>query len=346
MVRSNNVVPLNPSLAERPDTIQHFLASIVESSDDAILSKDLKGTITSWNRGAEQLLGYSADEMLGKSVTMLIPQDRRHEEITILERVRRGQRVGHYETVRLCKDGKLVDVSLTVSPVRTIDGDIVGASSIARDITERKRAHERQLFSARELQHRTQNLFAVIQSLAYRSIVEPHTVAEAREIFMGRVQALAQAHAISEDLVSRGVLLTEIINQKLDGFRDHLSMRACDIVLNTPAAQHFALAIHELTTNALKYGALSMSGGRIAIECDINRADGTFSFLWKESGGPPVSPPKHKGFGSSILLDSAKQFGPHVALDYEADGLRYEVRFPLRAIEAAAAVSAGRPDEF
>ncbi len=139
-----------------------FLASIIESSDDAILSKDLNGLITSWNKGAERLFGYRAEEVLGKSITILIPANRLDEEPAILERIRRGERTEHYETVRQRKDGSLVDISLTVSPIRTPEGVILGASKIARDITERKRAQERQAFLTRELQHRTMNLFTVI----------------------------------------------------------------------------------------------------------------------------------------------------------------------------------------
>jgi two-component sensor histidine kinase len=106
-------------------------------------------------------------------------------------------------------------------------------------------------------------------------------------------------------------------------------------MVNPPAAQQFALTVHELATNAVKYGALSVPNGRISIKCDIERVNGTFSFLWKETGGPIVLPPKRKGFGTTILLESAKQFGKHIVLDYEPDGLRYEVRFPLSTIEAS-----------
>ena len=117
-------------------------AAIVASSDDAIISKDLNGVITSWNRGAERVFGYTASEAVGQSVTMLIPADRADEEPMILGRIRRGQTVDHYETVRLRKDGTLIDISLTVSPIKDTHGLIVGASKIARDITERKRAEE------------------------------------------------------------------------------------------------------------------------------------------------------------------------------------------------------------
>ena len=117
------------------------LVSIVESSsDDAIVSKDLDGIIATWNQGAERLFGYTAEEVIGRPITILIPPDRLNEEPEILARIRRGERVDHFETVRRRKDGSLVDISLTISPVRDGQGQIVGASKIARDITERKEA--------------------------------------------------------------------------------------------------------------------------------------------------------------------------------------------------------------
>ena len=114
----------------RDRAAQHY-AAIVESSDDAILSKDLNGVITSWNSGAQRLFGYTAEEAVGRSVTIIIPTDRHDEEPMILERVRRGERIDHYETVRQRKDGSLIDISLTVSPIKDEKGEIVGASKIA-----------------------------------------------------------------------------------------------------------------------------------------------------------------------------------------------------------------------
>jgi PAS domain S-box-containing protein len=117
----------------RGQELEQQLASIVESSDDAIVSKDLDGVIITWNRGAERLFGYKAEEVIGKSVTILIPPDRHDEEPRILEQVRRGERIDHYETVRRRRDGSLVEISLTVSPVSDAEGKIIGASKIARD---------------------------------------------------------------------------------------------------------------------------------------------------------------------------------------------------------------------
>jgi PAS domain S-box-containing protein len=129
-----------------------ILAAVVDSSDDAIISKDLDGIIATFNQGAERLFGYKAVEVVGKPITILIPPDRQHEEPEILARIRRGERVDHYETVRRRKDGTLVDISLTVSPVKDDQGRVIGASKIARDITERKLTDAKLRDSERQLQ--------------------------------------------------------------------------------------------------------------------------------------------------------------------------------------------------
>ncbi len=121
---------------------REWLAAIVDSSDDAILSIDLKGIVTAWNKAGERVFGYAAAEVVGKPMSMLFPPERLGEEDEILSRIQRGERVEHFETVRLCKDGKSIDVSVTISAVRDAAGAIVGASKIARDITERKRAEQ------------------------------------------------------------------------------------------------------------------------------------------------------------------------------------------------------------
>src|SRR5258707_8707553 len=142
------------------------LASIVESSDDAIVSKDLNGIIRTWNRGAERLFGYKAAEVIGRPITILIPPDRLDEEPGILARIRCGEPVDHYETVRRHKDGSLIDISLTVSPTRDATGAIVGASKIARDITERKRA-EQALRQSTEALRRSEAYLAEAQRLSH-----------------------------------------------------------------------------------------------------------------------------------------------------------------------------------
>jgi len=151
---------------KRAEYYAQRLAAVVEFSDDAIVSKDLDGIITTWNRGAERLFGYPAEETIGRPITILTPHDRLDEEREILDRVRRGEHVDHYDTVRRHKDGSSVDISLTVSPVRDAEGKIIGASKIARDVTERRHAQEQQKILVRELQHRIKNTLATVGAIA------------------------------------------------------------------------------------------------------------------------------------------------------------------------------------
>jgi PAS domain S-box-containing protein len=147
--------------------ITQRLAAIVQSSDDAIISKDLNGIIKSWNRGAERIFGYQADEVIGRSIRLIIPADRQSEEDQVLARLRRGERVEHFETIRVSKSGTLIPISLSVAPVRDLYGNIVGASKIARDITERKRAEE-----LAERSNRQATFLAQVSALAQSRDVE------------------------------------------------------------------------------------------------------------------------------------------------------------------------------
>ena len=161
---------------------QNRMASIVESSDDAIVGKDLDGTITTWNRGAERIYGYTREEMIGQPISRLTPSDRPDEIPTILQRIRRGDNVEHFESIRVAKDGRRLDVSLSISPVRDPDGNIVGASAIARDITAQKRA-ETQLHQAQKMEavgrlaggiaHDFNNVLAIITACA--ELLRDHT---------------------------------------------------------------------------------------------------------------------------------------------------------------------------
>jgi PAS domain S-box-containing protein len=136
-----------PLLRQEAQRATSLLSAIVDSSDDAIVSKNLDGTITSWNKSAEGLFGYAAREAIGRNINLIIPQDRREEERAIIEQIKRGERVDHFETVRLRKDGSKVDISVTISPLKDAEGQVIGASKVARDITERKRVEqERQTF--------------------------------------------------------------------------------------------------------------------------------------------------------------------------------------------------------
>src|SRR5579871_3918669 len=144
-ISGDNTIPAAHVDAER------WLAAIVESSDDAIISKTPDGIITSWNTGAQRVFGYTADEVLGKPITILIPQNLWPEETEILKRLRNGERVDHFETTRVRKDGSTIAISLTISPIRDAAGTITGISKIARDVTEHKRLLEREAASRAEM---------------------------------------------------------------------------------------------------------------------------------------------------------------------------------------------------
>ena len=194
---------------------------------------------------------------------------------------------------------------------------------------------ERQRFLIGELQHRSQNLFAVIQAIASRSLVEGQPLSRIEETLNGRLMALAHTHTMLANNAWVGAPLNEIISLELNGFEGQVSVSGCNISVNTPAAQNFALIVHELRTNAVKYGALSSPGGHVTIDGLIEGANGTrqFRFRWNESDGPPVIEPARIGFGSAVLLERAKHFGQAAAAVYRPEGLTYEFRVLLSEIQ-------------
>jgi PAS domain S-box-containing protein len=189
------------------------LASIVEFSEDAIVSKDLNGVITSWNKGAEHLFGYTAQEAIGQPITMLIPKDRLEEETGILKRIRRGEPIEHFETVRRRKDGTLLNISLTVSPIRNDQKEVVGASKIARDITERKRAEEALRQAQAELADRAVQLEGLVaERTAKMRTAHEQLLAEVdeRKRLEGQI-----AHAVEAEQLRLGEELHDGLAQEL-----------------------------------------------------------------------------------------------------------------------------------
>lgn len=317
------------------------LAAIVENSDDAIISKDLKGVITSWNKGAERLFGYTADEVIGKSVLMLIPPERHNEEPGILERIRRGERIDHYETVRRCKDGTLIDISLTVSPVRDRHGVIVGASKISRDITQRKQAEATRQLLLGELNHRVKNTLATVQAIVQQTLRTTRDPGDFASRFSGRIQSLARVHALLTSTTWRGADLRELIrDQLLQGPVDETRLTAWGPTLRLGAETtlHMALMLHELGTNSTKYGALSVPNGRVAINWSVK--DEILHLQWVERGGPPVSAPVARGFGTTLIEQSAKSEGGRARMLCEAEGVTWQIELPLPATATKSAIQA------
>ena len=532
---------LDVSDRNRSEEETQRLAAIVESSEDAIISKLLEGTITSWNSAAERLFGYAADEIVGESILTLIPESRRNEETEIIDRIRRGERLEHFETQRRHKSGRLIDISLTVSPIkRSSDGLIVGASKIARDITQRKQAEAqlqrqaerletlnrisriisqdldldrivqavtdeatalsgarygaffynvvdaagetyflyalsgapREAFDkmgmprntavfadtfagmgvvrsddirkdprygrnaphrgmpaghlpvvsylavpvvsssgevigalffghdepdrfaaetealitaiaaqaavaidnarlhhaaqieigqrkaaedARELllhevKHRVKNTLATIQALATQTL--KGTPPAERDAFISRLHALSGAHDLLTLSDWQEIGIAALIRQTLDPFsHDGESRIACggpDIGLTANKAVLLTMVLHELGTNAVKYGALSVERGRVAIDWRMTVAERpTLRLQWRESGGPPVAKPAHRGFGSRMIAAALQGSDGCVEFDYRPGGLRVEMDMVLaqEVLSAYAGAHADSPSD-
>ena len=332
---------------KRSEQVEKRFASIVESSDDAIVSKDLDGIINTWNPGAEQLFGYTAKEIIGKPITLLIPTDRHGEESDILSRIRRGECVDHYETVRQRKDGSLVEISVTVSPLKNAEGKIIGASKIARDITERKRAQEQQNLLIREMSHRVKNLFAVTSGLVSLSARSARTPADLAEAVRERLGALARAHGLTRPGLLNGgekpgqdttlhalvqtIFAPYVDPQRVKGRGFFIITGPC-LPIGGNAVTSIALVLHELATNAAKYGALSSPGGYILIDWSVKKDE--LMLTWKEHGGPSLDgPAEHEGFGSSLVRRLVTgQFGGQLSYDWKPKGLIIRLSVPVERL--------------
>jgi PAS domain S-box-containing protein len=226
-MRSDTVPSLTDLAATR-------LAAIVESSDDAIVSKNVDGIVETWNRGAERIFGYTADEMVGRSIRCIIPPDRQDEEDEVLARIRRGESIDHYETIRMRKDGTLIDVSLSVSPVRAPTGAIIGASKIARDITEQKRV-------LRELEEANRSKEEFMANLS-------HELRTPLNAILGYARILrtpdidSRTHGRAAEVIERNAkMLSKLVSDVLDMSRiaagkTRLNRRSCDVVAIVDAA--------------------------------------------------------------------------------------------------------------
>jgi PAS domain S-box-containing protein len=315
---------------KRAEEATQRLASIVESSDDAIVSKTLDGIITSWNKGAERIFGYMAEEIVGKSIRVLIPPEYQGEEDTIIERIRGGHRIEHYETIRQRKHGSLITVSLTVSPVKNAEGKIIGASKIARDITERKRSEAQISLLAREAEHRTKNILATVQATVH--LTQAETTDGFKSAIEGRIQALANVHSLLVQSRWEGAHLRNLVTQELSPYCQELETRARiegpDLLLEPYVAQTIAMTLHELATNAAKYGALSVPDGCVDVGWS-GVEKGPLILRWTETRGPLVASPTRQGFGTRVIERMIRdQLRGKIHFDWRADGLICEIALP------------------
>ena len=225
---------------------------------------------------------------------------------------------------------------MRIRPYRTTQNVVEGVVITFVDITERKLGEERQLLLSRELQHRTNNLLAVIQSVAGQSLSGTPSLNQARETLTARLHALANANALLTQADWQGAALKDVIARELASFVARASIEGPPLLLSPNATQSFALVIHELCTNAAKYGALSTPGGKVAIRWSVGERgdEPRLMFRWQERGGPRGAPPKRTGFGTTLLNSAISGGDGTPRIEYAPEGVRYTLDVPLSAVTA------------
>jgi len=479
--------PADPAAKSRDqggsyDSDRQLLAAIVKASRDAIWSWNTDGVITSWNAEAERLFGYSADEIIGNALLMLVPEERLERAREAIAELLRGEFYGQYETVRMRKDGVRIDVELTVSPIYGTAGAIVGVATVCRDITQRKEvearlrlaieaaqrkteelarsevqyrwalmagrlvhwetnlkagtrtwtkeamalfgltlanghgrygddadefklsihpddrhlvkgfyeladrqdwfpveyrirkpdgtvrwlsgggqvvargtdgraerlvnvvsdvtdrkvAEDHIRFLMRELTHRSKNLLTVVQAIADQTGRTAGTISEFQTRFTQRLRALTASHDLLVLQNWQGAALASLVRDQLAPFTEtgqpRLIVSGPDVLLSPKAAEAIGLALHELATNAVKYGALSVPGGQVAVSWTLDNHGaeaGDLRLSWVERGGPIAKPQPRKGFGHAVFERSvAKSLDGTVVIDFAPEGLRWELSIP------------------
>lgn len=431
--------------------LDHY-AALVQSSDDAIIAKDLHSRVISWNPAAERIFGFTADEMVGQSIRRLIPEDRQQEEDDILARVRAGQLVGQFFTERLHKQGHRIQVAVTVSPVKDEHGEITGACKIVRDASEHMDMLDRLRESERRFRYLAQNISQCVwttdpagrlywfnsrwQQYTGKALgdmeedgswklIHPDHFARVRSSFnecletgepweeiypllgahggyrwflsraiplrdengvitdwfgtntdittqreqeehirllldevnhrsknmLMKVRAIARrtqgltpeflerfdqrlhSMAVNQDIVVRqgwqDIPVAELVRTQLkflgDGQRQ-ITIEGGDAALSGRAAEIVGMALHELATNSLKYGSLSVPEGKVSMQWEADAATGRFAMSWGETNGPRVEPPQHTGFGTTLILDVPRQgLQATASLDFLSGGVVWKM---------------------
>ncbi len=301
--------------------------TLVESATDIIATLDLDGRFVTINPAVERVLGYTPDDMIGKKIDEFIRPEQTPIQDAMLRRKLEGEASTQYELEMLAKDGQrrsILDVKSRLA--LGDDGKPLAIHSIARDITERKEADARQTVLLRELQHRTKNMLAVIQSIVTNTLRRSRDLPSAEAALIGRLHALAHAQEFVASGPSGGVPLRQLIDAELAPFAARAAVSGEPLVVGGTFAQTFALLVHELATNASKYGALSSPRGRVVINWKVEDGESgpSLRFAWIERGGPPASPPKDSGLGT-ILMSA---IGTAQAA-FNEEGFEYVLTVPL-----------------
>jgi PAS domain S-box-containing protein len=311
----------------RAEEVNARLAAIVTASADAMMSFSVDGRVQTWNPAAEALFGYTEEEAIGAPASLLVPLDCPEGPRGVFDRALAGETV-RTEGVRVAKTGERIEVAITAAPIRAGDGAVVGIKATMRDIREENAIERRQQLLINELNHRVKNTLATVQAIASQTLRSSATDQDARNAFEARLLALSKVHNVLTRQNWEAVSLSDVAAEVLapHGGEDPARFRidGPDVRLDPRLALPIAMALHELATNAVKYGPLSDGSGCVRIEWRLEAASEgrRLRLRWAEQGGPPVAPPTRKGFGSRLIERSlALELGGKVTIDYAPTGV-------------------------
>lgn len=306
--------------------------------DHAIITKDVQGRVTGWNPGARQIFGYTAEDILGRSAAVLFtPEDRAEGQPEHEMQIAAERGLALDERTHLRSDGRRFFASGSLAPLHDESGKLRGFVKVLRDMSAQREAAEQRELLIGELNHRVKNTLAIVQSVARQTRRGTDSLAVFEEAFLGRLHALGRTH----DLLTRegweGASLEDILQATLAPYTQggpggRLRISGPPVRVSPQRAVTLTMVFHELATNAVKYGALTRSEGRVEVEWTVDASSGTpvLSLAWLERGGPPVGPPDRRGFGSRLIEQAlARELDGEVSLEFAPGGLECRMRFPL-----------------
>jgi len=309
---------------------------IEQARDYAIFTMELDGRITSWNRGAERITGYAADEAIGMNFKAFFTASDRSTGQPRIE-LDKAWADGRAEDTRwhVRRNGERFWANGVTSSF--VDGETRGLIKVMRDETRNRLADEQRVLLLNELNHRINNTLVTVQSLVEQTLRATDTDRTVRENLTARLLALADAHKLLVDQSWAGADLRTIVEKAVRPYdaddRRRLRADGPDVRLSPQQAVSMALVLHELTTNAVKYGALSTEGGYVETSWNLHYDEGGarhLTFLWEERGGPPVSLPERSGFGTRLIGRSlGDDMGGRAKVEYARDGVRCSISLPL-----------------
>ena len=317
-----------------------------DNSPLAVVEFDPECRVIGWSRGAQRVFGWPADAVLGRPIDefgWLTPGDADAIRSQVLTMLSQGQR--RTEWVYKCrrKDGAVLDCEWHCAALLEIAGGPVSVNAQILDVTERRRAEETQQLLIGELNHRVKNMLATVQAIATQTLRHTDNAAEFASNFSGRIRALARAHSLLSSETWQGAGLAELVQDQLQlGTMDEARMAAAgpEVWLTSQTALHLAMILHELTTNAAKYGALSSPQGRVDLNWTVD--DGELRLTWAERCGHAVKAPSRRGFGTTLIERSIEAEGGSARATYRVDGITWNLSMRLQARTTVAGDRAAR----